>query len=212
VSVRNSAYATAHPEQTRLSAKKYRETHVEEGKKRKEKLRNKRREELTQAKLQEVFTLDEETGVLYWRNPPAGTAGVGDVAGGMGKKGRWIITFDGKRRLRSRLVFFYFYGWLPSLVDHRDRNKLNDRPDNLRPASSSQNQWNRQYKAKASGLPTRVSMDKRCPNNPFRSYIGIEGKDYFLGNFPTVELAFSASIRAAQEWHGEFFVLPKFVK
>jgi hypothetical protein len=92
---------------------------------------------LSQAEVRQLFTLDEESGVFRWKTKPQVTSPIriGDIAGHEDTTGYWRIRFNYHAYLRSRLVFLYVYGFLPRFVDHRDGDRLNDRPDNLRAAT-----------------------------------------------------------------------------
>jgi hypothetical protein len=165
---------------------------------------------ITQACLRELFTLDEDTGVLRWRRESRlGRIKAGDVAGYLHNHKttgtRWRIKIKDRTYARSRLVFLYVHGWLPEMVDHKDRNTLNDRPDNLRAANSLQNTFNKgARKGKPSGLPKGVTLIKGKRHNPFLAQISIDGHLKKLGRFPTPELAHAAYVKAAIETRGEF--------
>lgn len=87
-------------------------------------------------------------------------------------------------------------------VDHKDGNKLNNRKNNLRIATVSQNNSNRQL------LPTSTSGYKGVTYDPNRekwiAQIRNNGKRTFLGRFSTKEDAAKAYDDAAKELHGDF--------
>lgn len=87
-------------------------------------------------------------------------------------------------------------------VDHRDRNTLDNRKKNLRPATRAQNAWNRgKLSTNRSGFKG-VHWDKngRC----WRAKIEANGVRHKLGKFPTAQAAHEAYKAAALELHGEF--------
>jgi HNH endonuclease len=90
--------------------------------------------ELTQELVQELFELDEVRGVLLHRKSRQKVR-VGEVAGGPSYDGSWRIFVNGKLHNRARIIFLYLHGYLPYEVRHRNRNELDDRPSNLRPAT-----------------------------------------------------------------------------
>lgn len=91
-------------------------------------------------------------------------------------------------------------------VDHEDQDSLNNRKYNLRPATASQNGFNRPVQRdSASGLKG-VHRDKRYKNS-FTANIKVKGKRNHLGTFKTAEDAARAYDRAAIELHGEFACL-----
>jgi hypothetical protein len=119
---------------------------------------------LTQEYLQNIFTLNTEKGELYWNVRRSGIK-LGALAGCFHKgSNRWIICVDRKPYYRARLIFLYVYGCLPREVDHRDRNRLNDRPSNLRDAKDK-NPANRSIQAKnVLGEPRSTSTGKTKPS------------------------------------------------
>lgn len=58
------------------------------------------------------------------------------------KSGYMRVSIDGTHRYVHRIIFLLCYGYLPELIDHKDRNKLNNRPDNLRDADVTLNNRN----------------------------------------------------------------------
>lgn len=93
------------------------------------------------------------------------------------------LAVDGKRRVvfLHHLVWRMKRGPLPGIVDHRNRNKLDARLCNLRPASPAMNQRNRTHCSKVSGLPVGVRKNGRR----FSAQIKRDGKAYHLGTFDT---------------------------
>ena len=85
--------------------------------------------------------------------------------------------------------------------DHKDGNPLNNRLDNLRVATHQKNCWNFGSRKKSNGLPTGVM---KFSSTYFRAYIGLNGKQKWLGLFKTVEEAAEARRVAEIEIYGEF--------
>ena len=85
-------------------------------------------------------------------------------------------------------------------VDHINGDTLDNRRCNLRLVSSQQNKFNTAVrKTKTSGLPKGVS--KHGPS--YRAAICWKYQIYYLGVFPTVELAEKAYKEAAVKFQGE---------
>lgn len=81
-----------------------------------------------------------------------------------------------------------FNDFLPPLVDHINRNKLDNRIENLRPLTPSENARNcgdKHYKYK---LPRGVTIQK----GKFKAQVKINKKTVSIGLFPTAEEAASA--------------------
>lgn len=147
-----------------------------------------------------------EEGKVYWIRPPkshsqrAGTE-AGCEQSGNGNKRRWAIKIDGRLYKRAQVVFCLTRGyWASHEVDHRDGDSLNDRPNNLREATHSQNMRARTTHAKASGLPRGVYPE----GNRFLACISLDGRQRRLGTFANAELAAAAYVAARQTHFGEF--------
>lgn len=81
----------------------------------------------------EHFTYDYETGQIKrnkWRAK----------VGGLDKDGYLVVGIKGRKVKYHRLVWFLCKGYYPSSeLDHIDRNRLNNRIENLREVTRSQN-------------------------------------------------------------------------
>lgn len=96
---------------------------------------------------------DYRDGVLYWKKklPHATNISIGCKAGSVEPIMKYIrIKFKGKCYLRSRLVFLWHHGrWPEPECDHIDKNRQNDKIENLREASHSLNMINRKLKSRS---------------------------------------------------------------
>ena len=87
--------------------------------------------------------------------------------------------------------------------DHADLDSLNNRRNNLRLATNSQNGHNRHMQSKTTGY-RGVTQDKRCKTPKFWAHIRVEGKDLYLGMFTNAEDAYAAYVKAAKQYYGEY--------
>jgi HNH endonuclease len=156
---------------------------------------------LTQELVRDLFDLDSDSGILYWKVPKSGIR-VGDVAGCKKSGGYWVVKIAKRDYKRSRINFLYVNGWLPAEVDHRDTDRLNDRPSNLRPADRSEQNAN--TRGRSNGLPKGVYIDPRRSTNPYRASIGYKKKRINLGSFQTPEAAHDAYCVAANSYFGAY--------
>lgn len=148
------------------------------------------------------FDYDPLVG-LVWKQDVKGPYGrKGELVGGKSKGG--TIFLFGKRILISHIVWYIHNRYWPSdrkeWIDHKDGNRLNNKIENLRSASASQNNSNR----KSIGRYSKgVSVNS---NGSIRANIQFEGKRYFLGTFETEAEAAAAYQGASRVLHGEFSV------
>ena len=100
---------------------------------------------ITQAELKELFT--ERNGKLYWKISNGNRTKIGHLAGTKtGRKDypRCQIVIKYRRYFRSILIYIYHHGKFPrGVIDHINRNTLDDRIENLRDVPVSQNNINR---------------------------------------------------------------------
>lgn len=87
-------------------------------------------------------------------------------------------------------------------VDHRDGNGLNNRRDNLRAATKSQNQQNSRLSSQNTSGFKGVSWNKA--RRKWESNIVLNQVKTCLGRFATAEEASAAYIEASARLHGEY--------
>jgi hypothetical protein len=107
------------------------------------------------------------------------------------------------RSFRSQIVYAMFNNvWVPE-IDHKDTNTINDRIENLRPCTSSQNKGNmRLLKTNTSGhRGVRFKKDR----NKWQARINMNRKEKHIGYFDTKEEAIEAYVKKAKEHFGEFY-------
>jgi hypothetical protein len=154
-------------------------------------------------RLREVLTYCPSTGAWTWRvNPPKKRTFIGKPAGCRDDKGYLIIKIDGKPYRASRLAHLYMTGgWPEKLVDHRDTTRSNDRWDNLRPATYSQNNINANQPIGRSGL-RGAAWSERVQK--WKSSIRAQGKRQHLGYFDCPAAAHFSYLVASNIHHREF--------
>src|SRR5882724_8906765 len=155
---------------------------------------------LTQEYLKSVFILDEETGWLFWRYDPKqpknwNTKYAGKPAGGPYVRGYLGVGICGTKYLAHRIIWIYLYGYIPIDVEHKDGNGYNNRPDNLREATVSQNIANADF-----GINRGIEKHGR----KFRVTIWVRNERIRLGSFDTIEEAREAYKEGATQHFGEF--------
>ncbi|GAA0456537.1 MULTISPECIES: HNH endonuclease [Sphingomonas] len=163
------------------------------------------------AELRQHFTYNPETGeirtreregddpyILAFNRRYAGKA-VGSVMNG---GYRWIRVPGHGNHLGHRLAWALHYGEWPGELDHRDTNKLNNRIENLRPATRSQNMRNVAGKGRTNFKGVTCRPVNRF--NPWEAVIRINGQRVHLGSYPTPERAAEVYAEADRRYHGEY--------
>lgn len=93
-------------------------------------------------------------------------------------------------------------GFKYPIIDHINRNKLDNRKCNLRPATTNQNARNKCVRRTNNSGYIGVSWDKR--ENKWLVKICVDYKSIFLGRYKNIEDAIKARLKAEKEYYGEF--------
>lgn len=143
-------------------------------------------------------------GKLFWKTNKAIRSKIGSEAGRINDKGRYRVCIDGKDYLRSRIVYIMHFGDIPNglLIDHKNEIKFDDRIENLRLATNSQNRNNTSNRRDNNSGTKGVSWNKQ--NKKWVAQISYESKVRHLGLFKNKEEAASVYKEAATKHHGEF--------
>lgn len=164
--------------------------------------------ELTQELVKSLF--DYRNGFLYWKNRPKFSPELtGNPAGYLNKRStgdRRMVTIDYKDYQASRIIFLWHNGYLPKEVDHEDRNTLNDKIENLRAATRTENSANRVFKP--SDRKTSIYKGVRLHKAKYwHAQIKFGNRTKHIGTFKTEGLAALAYNREAVRCFGEFAYL-----
>jgi hypothetical protein len=117
--------------------------------------------------------------------------------------GYLVVSFKGKQYKYHRLAFLWMTGSFPkNFVDHKDGDVSNNKWENLREATNSENQFNRAGNRKK----TVAGYKGVTPSgSKFKAIITIKGKHIYLGSFETAEEAGLIYDQKAKELHGDFY-------
>lgn len=164
------------------------------------------RSTLTQARLKEAISYDPETGQFMWRVTRKGYGGgvwPGKPAGQVNAYGYLVICLDQERHFAHRLAWLYMTGeWPTEEVDHADRDQANNRWENLRAATSTQQKINTGMRCDNTSGVRGVRFDLR--RGRWVAVIGVNKKSIHLGRFRTIEEATDARRAAELQHFGEF--------
>lgn len=137
---------------------------------------------LTQEDVRKLFNYDKLTGSLIWKIRLSNRISIGDYAGSMSNKGYLTTRVKNKLYLNHRLIWLYHYGYFPeNQIDHIDRDKLNNRVNNLREVSQSCNIRNTGSRKNNKSGVKGVSWHKASKS--WRVNIMTNGKPNYLGYY-----------------------------
>ena len=133
----------------------------------------------------------------------AGNSAGSVMTTGRGKK-YWQVCIGSALYKAHRIVYALAYGTDPAKfqVDHRDGDGRNNNPSNLRLATQTENMHN--CGAQRNNTSGRKCVTWHCRKQKWMAYIGIHGRQRYLGLFDNLDDAAAAYERAAAELHGEF--------
>lgn len=135
---------------------------------------------LTQKKVKELFRYED--GNLIRRKATCNCTKVGDIAGSLGYNGYVITMIDRKTYYNHRLIWLFHNGYFPENdIDHIDRNKSNNRIENLREVSRTCNSKNTGNRSTNRSGVKGVSWSKDC--NKWMVRITVNYKDHYIGVF-----------------------------
>jgi hypothetical protein len=163
----------------------------------------KRRSRLTRARLRELLHYNPKTGEFRWRKRPSQSVRLGSSAGyAASRHAPRLICIDGRLYYAHRLAWFYKTGrWARPAIDHRDGDVGNNRWNNLRRATRSQNSANRRRPRNNTSGYKGVYL---CRSGRWAAAIQNNGKSKHLGTFASPQEAHAAYVKAARKHHGEF--------
>jgi hypothetical protein len=159
------------------------------------------RNDLTQERLKELLSYDPVTGVFIW-NVHRHRTQPGDIAG-TPQYGYVLIGIEQRKYAAHRLAWLYVKGeWPKGQIDHRNRNRADNRIGNLRLATHSDNMQNALLrKDNTSGMKGVYWVKRR------KRWIGVVTARkvvHHLGYFKEFEDAKAAVLESRERLHGDF--------
>lgn len=155
---------------------------------------------LTQQRVKELFDYHPD-GYLTWKKTIGGRANAGSIAGSMTSNGYLLIRIKQKSTMAHRIVFLWHHGYLPEQdIDHIDGNRTNNRIENLREATRSQNNANSKIARNNTSGYKGVQWCKAT--RKWRAVIWINNKRKCLGRHIEIEDAAKAYHEAAVAYFG----------
>ena len=158
--------------------------------------------EITQDFLKEHF--EYRDGKLFWKKLlPKFKSNIGDELGKVNDKGYIACSFKGKNYKLHRLIFLYHHNNLPEQIDHINNKKGDNRIENLRPATNSQNAFN--IVGHSDALTSTKNVWKvKDGKKQWRGEVCCNGVRYNIPRQSTKDEAESAVTELRNRLHGEF--------
>lgn len=160
--------------------------------------------DLTAEYVRSILAYEPNTGAFSWLIPKRGRR---KTVGSFNKViGYHMIGIDGRIYYAHRIAYLWMVGvWPPDLVDHKERDKIDNRWKLIRPATNSQNSANAIVSCR-NKLGIKGVVQHVLPKGGvrYRAYIAVGKKSKYLGSHRTPEAAAAAYMVAAKAAFGEF--------
>jgi len=154
----------------------------------------------SQNELHELF--EYRDGELFYKISPLPKIKVGDKAGSVNNLGYVKISINNKKYSAHRIIYMMQYGYVPKEIDHINCNPKDNRIENLRAVTRTQNRYNiDSYKTNTSGCKG-VSWKKNL--NKWQVSVNVNGARKHFGVYEDFELAEFVSVEARNKYHGAY--------
>jgi hypothetical protein len=153
----------------------------------------------SQEEIRNVFFYHKDGSISRRHYPPCARRFTKTKIGSKHNRGYLMMCYFGRTILIHRLVWVYHNGAIPSglTIDHINQNKTDNRIENLRLVTHSENMKNlRRAKNNRSGV-TGVSLKK---DGSYQAYIYVDRKMHHLGKFLCLEEATSVRKEAERKF------------
>ena len=154
---------------------------------------------ITYAEVLELF--DYKDGELYWK-VSKGKAKAGKKAGCLDAKNYIKVGINNRDYGIHQLIFLIHNKYIPKEIDHINGVRNDNRIENLREVTTSQNQQNSKIGKNNTSGYKNVTWDFWV--NKWRVQLNICGKNKYIGIFEDIELADLVAQEARNKYYGEF--------
>lgn len=142
-----------------------------------------------------------QNGSLYWKINK-GTAKAGDKAHSNGN-GYLALKVNNIPYLEHRLIWLWHNGELSAHIDHINGIRNDNRIENLRIATHSENMRNAKIRKDSKSGIKGVHWCKT--KQKWKATLTFNGKQHYLGRFDDLDLAKKAVDEARKIHHGKFY-------
>lgn len=142
--------------------------------------------------------LEYRQGKLFWKTDVSDKCRQGMEVGSLHPKGYIRFGYKRKHYLVHRVIWYLFKGsWPKNQIDHLDRDKTNNRIENLRDVIPAENSANT-----GKSIRRQFPVGVRPSGKKFRAFI-IKNKIWIeVGSFKTIQEAQEARNKKFKEVHG----------
>ena len=162
---------------------------------------------ITQDELKQLVQYIPETGNLVYKKATRGFHGSqakNKPIGTVQPNGYRLVMIKRKRYLVHRLIWLYHHGEMPKIVDHINRDKTDNRIENLREVTRKENSWNTTIKHSNQSTTGYRGVCYLQDRDRFLSYCHHEGKFVFIGHFDDPHSAAEAYNEKVLQLRGEY--------
>jgi hypothetical protein len=154
---------------------------------------------LSKEKLHALF--EYRDGKLYWRELAPGRRR-SLLAGSVGTN-RYVNVFVERKQIYAhRIIYMMFTGDSPETIDHINGDRSDNRIENLRACSQSDNNKNMSKSSRNKSGVKNVSW--YMPYKKWRVALRVDGKQRCIGYYEDIEAASLAAKEARDRYRGEF--------
>ena len=146
-------------------------------------------------------TFEYRDGNLYWKVNRR-IVKAGELAGSVAKDGYCRVKFEQKFYLAHRIIFMIHHGYMPNVIDHIDGNPSNNKIENLRECTVSQNGMNSKVSITNKSGIKGVSWSKL--SGKWQVRVQVDKHQKYFGVYEDKELADLVAIEARNKLHGSF--------
>lgn len=151
-----------------------------------------------------VLSLDHETGHLFWKENVSASARKGARAGYVDiATGYRLVRYRGRSYPEHHIVWLLTHGVMPAgFLDHRNRDRSDNRSTNLREATATENTQN--VLAQKNSKTGIRGVYWSSQHQKWKAQISVFGRRLFIGSFDDLNEAAQARARAEKQYFGEF--------
>lgn len=164
---------------------------------------------LTQDQVKDLFDYREDGVLVRKRASMGNNIYAGRLVGNLNAKAlgsrnaRYITTkIRGQHWCVHKLIYLYHHGYMPEQLDHINGNTLDNRIENLRPATSAENMRNRKIFVNNKSGCKGVCWHNRI--SKWQVSVGVNKKQKHIGYFDDLELAELVALESRDKYHGNF--------